>query len=493
MRRRDTIPPPSGMRPTAGRSRTDENGFGRLEETGSGDLITLVDVNPRSWARHLSEGTPLVPRLAGQAANDTAEVHACPMCGVDLSTWTLPDLEAHGDACLLLTFGEEAEGRRNDTVVTDETRPSEGRRGAEGRSRDEDGGVDGAPRRVRRAPPGTDNASPTRWIPPPDAMDPLLPSDCGAWLASVGLFRFAPAFAREELTMEDAKTLTEEELRDVLGVESAADIRTLMASIAALKATTVERLAPGPAGHCDRGGECLASRCGGRGIAGGAGARWTDDGENDSRRPSERLGRGMSNRRRKRRCRRAWEGCGDADVELTRGERAREDAEAHDDEWLRLAMAMSASMEDTPNVVITTAGDFGWIPMRDTDTPAPRAATADHISGPSPPDEASSLMLAGVAGAAEPIVGLRAPLGDRTNAGAVDARIASKSAEVPSAAHQAKDQSRDESRKERDRVGVMAMARRSAGASLWKAAGHGGKDAPLPPSVLSRFMRPSAP
>jgi hypothetical protein len=32
------------------------------------------------------------------------------MCGLQLTTWTLPDREAHADACLVGTFGEKDGG-----------------------------------------------------------------------------------------------------------------------------------------------------------------------------------------------------------------------------------------------------------------------------------------------------------------------------------------------------------------------------------------------
>lgn len=46
---------------------------------------------------------------------------------------------------------------------------------------------------------------------------------------------------------------------------------------------------------------------------------------------------------------------------MNRNEQRREDAAAHDDEWLRLAMAMSASMDEAPVPTMTTAGDYGWV------------------------------------------------------------------------------------------------------------------------------------
>ena len=50
------------------------------------------------------------------------------------------------------------------------------------------------------------------------------------------------------------------------------------------------------------------------------------------------------------------------------------DAGRHDDDWLRLAMAMSASLADAENArVMATSGDYGWMPAPSGEEGADRA------------------------------------------------------------------------------------------------------------------------
>ena len=71
--RRETISPPAGMTPPAG--------WG-------------------SWVQDADGAGGDVAEASGEDVVPTRSTCACPICGLDLSSWTLPDRETHADACV---------------------------------------------------------------------------------------------------------------------------------------------------------------------------------------------------------------------------------------------------------------------------------------------------------------------------------------------------------------------------------------------------------
>ena len=67
------------------------------------------------------------------------------------------------------------------------------------------------------------------------------------------------------------------------------------------------------------------------------------------------------------------------------------DAERHDDDWLRLAMAMSASMADAENArVMATSGDYGWMPASSGEEGADRVGRlVEHRTATKPSNDAA--------------------------------------------------------------------------------------------------------
>lgn len=171
MRRRETIGPPTGMTPPVG-----------------------WDSGQRRKPPPPAGASPPPPQPP--PGHDTSQPQ-CPLCGLTFhsTTWTIPDIEAHADACLVATFG----GPDEDGVEGGGGVGEDAEEGA-GEGDDDDGaGHDGS---------------------------------CSAWLASVGLARFASAFVREELWMRDVPDLTDEDLRDAVGMTRAEDRAIFLAAAA---------------------------------------------------------------------------------------------------------------------------------------------------------------------------------------------------------------------------------------------------------------------
>ena len=187
--RRDTIAPPARMTPPAGWAPwvQDTDGAG-------GDFAEPS----------VEDG---VPTRGGTCA--------CPVCGLDLSSWTLPDRETHADACVARAFeGDATASHTRDEMV---------------------GRHDQPPFAETRAETHAETASPG------DAIFPAMPSPggasrarcaCDAFLHRHGLSRYAPAFAREALFPSDLPSLTREDLRHVLGVRDERDAATFLAAAA---------------------------------------------------------------------------------------------------------------------------------------------------------------------------------------------------------------------------------------------------------------------
>ena len=72
--RRETISPPAGMTPPAG--------WG-------------------SWVQDADGAGGDVTEASGEDGVPRRSTCACPICGLDLSSWTLPDRETHADACVV--------------------------------------------------------------------------------------------------------------------------------------------------------------------------------------------------------------------------------------------------------------------------------------------------------------------------------------------------------------------------------------------------------
>ena len=196
-----------------------------------------------------------------------------------------------------------------------------------------------------------------------------------------------------------------------------------------------------------------------------------------------------------------------ADGDGTRGDDGMTDAERHDDDWLRLAMAMSASMADARQArVMATSGDYGWMPAssaaragggnaqvrRGGRCDGARSAAAEperEIYGGAPPvstgepltdttdvdpgpSEASAISAAG---------------GEPT----VDARQMPRA--IRFAIRKGRRERLDEDEDEDDDLGAGVDAtqrtRRRILAPMWSMAGHGGHDAPMPDSLLALCLR----
>ena len=282
-------------------------------------------------------------------AAPSREPCACPMCGLCLTTWTLPDREAHADACV---------------VAACEGRPRE------------------APSSAAPAPSSSSRAT-------GDARD------FERWLRAVGLARHLDAFAREELTLADAPSLTMDDLVTCVGIDDESEARAFLEAAAALGA-------------------------GGGGGGGGASGR---------------------------RVRAAPVGVAEedaADFVAREERRRREDARAHDDEWLRLGLAMSLSEAEAP-------------------PPPPRSARP-----PPPPPR-------------EPLAELHPELLDRRAAPTTTAAIEPKPKPKPAA--RAAKRSVDAAA-----AGFPPASRRRLRAPLWRAAAHGGTESPLPRGVVADIL-----
>ena len=319
--RRETIAPPSGMAPPAGW------GPWVQDETGAGGEVADASVEG---------GVP------------TRGTCACPICGLDLSSWTLPDRETHADACVSRALESDAMasppawGGRHDRAPPAETR-AETR--AETTARVSSGDVRGGA--------------------------------CDAFLNRHGLARYAPAFAREALFPSDLISLTREDLREVLGVRDERDAATFFAAV-----------------------------------------------RGSGRRPSrDDVGRQTTTSAE------AASFASSAATKLCREDARLASLEQHDDEWTRVAMAMSASMREVK------------APPPTADAKPPRASreNAENEKENENENEANGV--------------------DRSGRSVLEA--------------------------------ARALGKRSVPSSLWGAAGHGGRDRVIPEWVLGG-EKPSA-
>ncbi|ACO66738.1 predicted protein [Micromonas commoda] len=183
------------------------------------------------------------------------------------------------------------------------------------------------------------------------------------------------------------------------------------------------------------------------------------------------------------------------------------DAERHDDDWLRLAIAMSASMADAENArVMATSGDYGWMPAPSGEEGADRVGRlVEHRTATKPSNDAAPTQSRS-----------KPPLADSTNAGgsgAVDEGRGARgggtvempeadAVEMPKAIRFAIRAGRrrrgddddyeyddDDGGSELDAgLDATQRTRRRIRAPLWSMAGHGGRDEPLPDSLLARCL-----
>ena len=382
---------------------------------------------------------------------------ACPMCGLDLTTWTLPDREAHADACLVATFGDtDAPAAPRDDPVA--TQPP----GAPVPS------ADWAPREANRGSPAS------RALP---ATSPTL----GAWLASVGLEHHAPAFAREELTLADLPLITEDDLRDVVGMTDPEEV-SRFARAARRDASRGDSSAPNSAP--------ISAPISAPSRADGRVAR------DAPRKRARGARRDVLVRRDGDLAAEEAELRSDNPSSAVRAARALEDAAAHDREWLELAMAMSASMDEAPAPVVVARGDYGGVRLvddsfRERQPPKRRASGAGDENG------------LGRRVAAREEAQSSANANERTTAPEADGREDACFGRSPSTSI-ADDDGEDEddanrlrragevsargAARERASSALAAAraraARRSAPSRLWAVAGHGGRDRPLPAWVV---------
>ena len=373
--RRETISPPAGMTPPAG--------WG-------------------SWVQDADGAGGDVAEASGVPTRSTC---ACPICGLDLSSWTLPDRETHADACVARSL----EG--GTTVSPRETR-----------------GV-----RHDRPPRRAETNAETH-----AEMDPSISAgggaSCDAFLNRHGLARYAPAFAREALFPSDLPSLTREDLRDVLGVRDERDAATFFAAVLGPRSSARARW--------DRGGPSV--RLGGR------------------RRRTARRGKDEGSANLKRRS------------ALHEYHHYQEEArlaslEQHDDEWTRLAMAMSASLRDAPRAFF---GDTNVSPVAN--------ANASSASVPADSRRAEPSMAPNAARLAIRETSSRDVTNERDER---DERVKPTRIAALPEAHPFR-RPRDEARGETVLEAARALGRRSVPSSLWGAAGHGGRDREIPEWVL---------
>lgn len=434
--RRATIAPPTGMTPPMdwdeqSNLSADPTSPGRVVD-GHAECATAGGVPPR-------EGC------------------ACPMCGLDLTTWTLPDREAHADACLVATFGDADAPAvpRDDPVATQPPRASVPPSRA-----------DWAPREAARSSPAS------RALP---ATSPTL----GAWLASIGLEHHDPAFAREELTLADLPLITEDDLRDVVGMTDPDEV------------SRFARAARRDAGRVDTSAPTSAP------ISAPVSAPISAPSRTDGR-----VARDVS-RKRARGARRDVRVRRDGDLaaeeaelrgeppSAVRAARALDDAAAHDREWLELAMAMSASMDEAPAAVVVARGDYGGVRLVDNSfrerQPPHRRASGDgdeYGLGRIVAAREEARTTAPEAGGREVARLGRSPstsIAAVADDGGEDEDDANglRGAEEVSARGAARERASSALAAARARA-----ARRSAPSRLWAVAGHGGRDRPLPAWVV---------
>ena len=454
--RRATIAPPTGMSPPM---EWDEPSNNSADATSPG---RVVDAHTN---------------LATAGGGLPREGCACPVCGLDLTTWTLPDREAHADACLVATFGDaDAPTAPRDDFVA--TRPP----GASVSSR-----ADWAPREAGRGSPAS-HALP--------ATSATLGA-WDAWLASVGLEHHAPAFAREELTLTDLPLITEADLRDVVGMTDPEEVRRFA------------RAARGDASRVDATpiSAPISAPVDATPISAPISAPVDSAPISAPSRANGPVARGV-HRKRARGARR--DGDLAAEEAELRGEptsaekatRVRVDAAAHDREWLELAMAMSASMEEVPAPVVVARGDYGGVRLVDDSRATTTGAGASSI-------DAREISRRGARVEARPSTHgahrTTVPFASDGEDARPERSPSPSTGAVPHApiddAGGARENPFDENRRrragevtargaarERASSALAAAraraARRSVPSRLWAVAGHGGRDRPLPAWVV---------
>ena len=187
------------------------------------------------------------------------------------------------------------------------------------------------------------------------------------------------------------------------------------------------------------------------------------------------------------------------------------DAERHDDDWLRLAMAMSASLADAENArVMATSGDYGWMPAPSGEEGADRAgrlvehraATKSSNGAAKSSNESRSKTPladstnAGVSGAADEGRGARG--GETVEMPEADAVEMTKAIRFAIRAGRRRrggddddydyDDDGDDGNELDAGLDATQRTRRRIRAPLWSMAGHGGRDEPLPDSLLARCL-----
>ena len=371
--RRETISPPAGMTPPAG--------WG-------------------SWVQDADGAGGDVTEASGEDGVPRRSTCACPVCGLDLSSWTLPDRETHADACVVraLEGGTRVSPRETRGVRHD--------------------------RPPRRAEPNADTHAETD----PSSISAGGGASCDAFLDRHGLARYAPAFAREALFPSDLPSLTREDLRDVLGVRDERDAATFFAAV--------------------RGSRSFAT-----------------DGSVGAVRPFVSGDGGAERRARAEGQTTGWQTSNDDDpcfmTTMTTREEARlASLEQHDDEWTRLAMAMSASMRDAPK-----SASFSSVPADSRRAEPSVAPTGTRFA-----IRETSL---------RDVTNERDARDERVK----PTRVAALPETLPEPFRRPRD---DEARGEKKTVleAARALGRRSVPSSLWGAAGHGGRDREIPEWVL---------
>lgn len=377
--RRETISPTAGMTPPAG--------WG-------------------SWVQDADGAGGDVTEASGEDGVPRRSTCACPMCGLDLSSWTLPDRETHADACVVraLEGGTRVSPRETRGVRHD--------------------------RPPRRAETNADTHAETD----PSISAGGVAASCDAFLDRHGLARYAPAFAREALFPSDLPSLTREDLRDVLGVRDERDAATFFAAVRGSRSFATDEIgAVRPFVSGDGGAERQQTR-----AEQTTGYRQTSNDDDDP--------------------------C--LMTTMTTREEARlASLEQHDDEWTRLAMAMSASMRD-----------------------APRASVPFSFSVPADSRRAEPSFVAPTTGTRSATFG-ETSLRDVTNErDARDERVkrVTRIAALPETPSETFRRPREsyEARGETVLEAARALGRRSVPSSLWGAAGHGGRDREIPEWVL---------
>jgi len=376
--RRETISPTAGMTPPAG--------WG-------------------SWVQDADGAGGDVTEASGEDGVPRRSTCACPMCGLDLSSWTLPDRETHADACVVraLEGGTRVSPRETRGVRHD--------------------------RPPRRAETNADTHAETD----PSISAGGVAASCDAFLDRHGLARYAPAFAREALFPSDLPSLTREDLRDVLGVRDERDAATFFAAVRGSRSFATDEIgAVRPFVSGDGGAERQQTR-----AEQTTGYRQTSNDDDDP--------------------------CLMTTMTKRREEARLASLEQHDDEWTRLAMAMSASMRDAD-----MRASFSSVPADS------RRAEPSFVA---------------------PTTGTRTAIHSETSLRDVtnerDARDIPRVKRVTRIA--ALPETERPFRRPRDDEAVFgetvleaarALGRRSVPSSLWGAAGHGGRDREIPEWVL---------